>query len=170
MIHDSILPSKKIHDLDQGVFVTPKRPKLDGHDGPPTGRSKKMKAASVTKGIEKNRILDEYSFMCQKTGAQHTTSTVRQGKPTNTPTTYPTISQLVRDCKMKPSLRHQYRVDDLTLNNVIVILMREEEGYLLPACVANITVLNKLYYSMACDVRQLRDLDFTQLRNPRYDY
>jgi hypothetical protein len=170
MIHDSILPSKRIHDLDQGVFVTSKRPRLDGYDLSPE-HNKPNTAGVLTKGINKNKILDKYSLACQKNSTQFATATVRQGKPTKkTTTTYPTIAQLVHNCKMKPSLHHQYRVDDLTLDNVIVILMKKEESYLSPACVANIMVLNKLYCVMTHDVLRLRNLDFNQLTNPRYDY
>ncbi len=122
MIHDSILPSKRIHDLDQGFFVASKRSRLDGNDLSPE-HNKPNTAGMLTKGINKNEILDQYSLACQKNGTQFATATIRQGKPTKKPTIiYPTIAQLVRSCKMKPSLHHQYRVDDLTLNNVIVIL------------------------------------------------
>ena len=52
----------------------------------------------------------------------------------------------------------------------VKLLMKKEESYLSPACVANIMVLNKLYCAMTCDVLRLRNLNFTQLTNPRYDY
>ena len=168
MIHDSILPSKKIHDLDHEVFVASKRPKLGGAETPP--ECHKLQRKAMTKGIDKNKILDEYSLACQKNGTLHRTAAVKQGEPTKKPTTYPTIAQLVRDCEMKPSLNHQYRVDDLTLDNVIVILMREKTSYLSPICLANISILNKLYCEMTRDVFRLRDLNFSPLKSPRYDY
>ncbi len=63
-----------------------------------------------------------------------------KGEPTNKPTTHPTIAQLVRDCQMKPSLNHQYRVDDLVLQNIIVILLRESNGFLSPIDIKNLSV------------------------------
>ncbi len=125
---------------------------------------------SNDKRYQQNKILNKYSLACQKNGTLHRTAAVKQGEPTKKPTTYPTIEQLVRDCKMKPSLNHQYRVDDLTLDNVIVILMREKTSYLSPICLANILILNKLYCEMTRDVFRLRDLIFSPLKSPRYDY
>ncbi len=153
MIHDSTLPSKKIHDLDHEVFVASKRPKLGGAETPP--ECHKLQRKAMTIGINKNKILDEYSLVCQKNGTLHRTAAVKQGEPNKKPTTYPTIAQLVRDCKMKPSPNHQYQVDDLTLDNVIVILIREETSYLSPICLANISILNKLYREMTRDVFRL---------------
>jgi hypothetical protein len=116
---------KKIHDLDHEVFVASKRPKLGSAETPP--KCHKLQRKAMTKGIDKNKILNEYSLACQKNGTLHRTAAVKQGEPTKKPTTYPTIAQLVRDCEMKPSLNYQYRVDDLTLDNVIMILMREKK-------------------------------------------
>ena len=74
---------------------------------------------SISVGIDKNAIIDEYTQAClSKEGIPRQVTSSNKGEPTNKPTTYPTIAQLVRDCQMKPSLNHQYRVDDLVLGVV----------------------------------------------------
>jgi hypothetical protein len=52
-----------------------------------------------------------------KNGTISKVSTIKKGEPNTTPTNYPTIAQLICDCSMKPSLDHQYRVEDLDLNS-----------------------------------------------------
>jgi hypothetical protein len=71
---------------------------------------------------------------------------------------------------MKPSLNHQYRVDDLILQNVIVILLRESNGFLSPIDIKNLSVLNRLYNEVTFDVHLFRNLDFSPLLEPRIGY
>ena len=126
---------------------------------------------SISVGIDKNAIIEEYTQACSKKegiSCQFTSS--NKGEPTNKPTTYPTIAQLVRDCQMKPSLNHQYRVEDLVLQNVIVILLQESDGFLLPIDIKNLSVVNRLYNKVIHDVHLFQNLDFLPLLEPRIGY
>ncbi len=67
---------------------------------------------------------------CCKNGTISNLITIKKGKPTTTPTYYPTIAQLIRDCLMKLSLDHQYQVKDLNLNNIINVLLKFSKLYL----------------------------------------
>ncbi len=94
----------------------------------------------------------------------------QKGEPTTKPINYPTISQLVRGCSMKPSLNHQYMVLDLSLGNVILEVLKSSESFLMDEDVANLTKVNSLYQEMVHDVIDLRTLDFSQLQEPRIGY
>ncbi len=83
---------------------------------------------------------------------------------------YPTIAQLVRDCSMKPSLNHQYRVSDLRLDNVIVELIKTPESFLTIEDVSNLSKVNLLYGEMITDVIDLRLMDFSEMKRPRLGY
>jgi hypothetical protein len=72
---------------------------------------------------------------------------------------------------MKPSLKKQYRVRDLTLNNVAVNLVRDHERYDLSLKdMESIAMLNKAYSKMVPSVLELRELDSSPLLYPRLDY
>jgi hypothetical protein len=53
---------------------------------------------------------------------------------------------------MKPSLDHQYRVKDLSLDNIIVIVLQKFEDYLPRKDVNNLAKLNSLYREMVPNV------------------
>jgi hypothetical protein len=110
-IHDNILPKKSHDDLSTAnnlanAVVSPKKAS--------TSEISKLQAAvlssettSISVGIDKNAIIDEYTQACaNKEGISCQVTSSNKGEPTNKPTTYPTIAQLVRDCQMKPSLNH----------------------------------------------------------------
>ncbi len=46
---------------------------------------------------------------------------------------------------MKPSLNHQYMVSDLSLDNVIVEVLKSFESFLRDEDVANLAEVNSLY-------------------------
>ena len=174
-IHDNILPKKSHDDISTdnsltNAVVLPKKAT--------TSEISKLQAAvlsseatSISVGIDKNAIIDEYTQTClSKEGISCQVTSSNKGEPTNKPITYPTIAQLVRDCQMKPSLNHQYRVDDLVLQNVIVILLRESNGFLSPIDIKNLSVVNRLYNEVTRDVHLFRNLDFSPLLEPRIGY
>jgi len=80
----------------------------------------------------------------------------KKGEPTTIPIIYPSITQLVRGCLMKPSLNHQYRVSDVCLDNVIVKLVKSPESCLTNEDVMNLSKVNSLYGEMIHDVIDLR--------------
>ncbi len=71
---------------------------------------------------------------------------------------------------MKPSLEHQYRVKDLSLDNVIVEVLKSTESFMTDEDVANLAEVNSLYREMVRDFVKLRTLDFSELREPRIGY
>ena len=120
--------------------------------------------------INKNAIIAEYNVSCQKQGVKDIVSTTKNGEPTTIPITYPSITQLVHGCSMKPSLNHQYRVSDLCLDNVIVELIKSPDSFLTNEDVMNLSEVNSLYQEMIHDVINLRTIDFTRLKEPRIGY
>ncbi len=72
----------------------------------------------------------EYNVSCQKRGIKERVTTIKKGEPTTKPTSYPTISQLVRGCSMEPSPNHQYWVKKLKLDHVTVELRKTSKSFL----------------------------------------
>ena len=173
-IHDNILPKKSHDDLSlvnnaAAAFASPQKAT--------TNEISKLQATvlssestGISAGIDKNVILEEYTQACSmKEGLSRQVTSSNKGEPTNLPN-YPTIAQLVRDCQMKPSLNHQYRVEGLILQNVIVIILRESDGFLSPIDIKNLSAVNSLYNEVIRDVCLFRKLDFSPLREPRIGY
>ena len=98
--------------------------------------------------INKNAIIAEYDMSCQKQGIKKILSTAKKGESTTIPIIYPSITQLVGGCSMKPSLNHQYQVSDLCLDNVIVELVKSPESFLTYEDVMNLSKVNSLYREM----------------------
>jgi hypothetical protein len=120
--------------------------------------------------INKNAIISKYNILCQERGIKHNVTTIKKGEPTTKPINYPTISHLVRGCSMKPSLNHQYMVSDLSLDNVIVEVLKSSDSFLMDEDVADLAKVNSLYLEIVHDVVKLRTLLFCQLREPRISY
>ncbi len=120
--------------------------------------------------INKNAIISKYDVSCQQCGIKDKVTTIKKGEPTIKPINYPTISQLVCECLMKPSLNHQYWVSDLSLDNVIVELLKSSESFLMDVDVANLSEVNYLYQEMVHNVVKFKTLDFSELREPRIGY
>jgi hypothetical protein len=120
-------------------------------------------AQKLSQRINKNTIIKKYTESCLQQGAASEVTTIKKGEPTKPPTTYPTIYELVRDCSMKPNIDHQYWVEDLNLDNVIVELLKFSESFLADEDVANLSKVNSLYREMVDDVVEFRTLDFIKL-------
>jgi hypothetical protein len=105
----------------------------------------KSSGSKLSHPINKNAIIPKYNVSCQEHGIKHNVTTIKKGEPTTKPINYPTISQLVRGCSMKPSLNHQYMVSDLRLDNVIVEVLKSSESFLRDEDVANLAEVNSLY-------------------------
>jgi hypothetical protein len=95
--------------------------------------------------VDKNAIISEYNISCQKHRIKERVATIKKGEPTTKPTSYPTISQLVRGCSMKPSPNHQYRVKDLKLDHVIVELLKSSKSFLADEDITNLSEVNSLH-------------------------
>jgi hypothetical protein len=124
----------------------------------------------LNKAINKSTIIAKYDKDCQKMGYSNQVTTANKVEPTHPPTTFPSIYQLVRGYSMKPDKSHQYRVQDLTIENVIVIVLKSVDGFLSNACIKKLHCLNLLFNEMTTDICRLRTLDFSSLREPRIGY
>jgi hypothetical protein len=120
--------------------------------------------------FDKNAIITKNGKNCQKTGYSGQVTTTKKGEPTELPTTYPSIYELVRDCSMKPSDKHQYRVIDPVLNNIVVCVLNPQDMYLSPDDVETLSSINSLYREMVHDVMRLKGMDFSKLREPKIGY
>ena len=110
----------------------------------------------ISVGIDKNAIIESYTQDCsKKEGLSHPVASPNKGEPTNKPTKYPIVAQLVHNCQMKPSLDHQYGVKDLVLQNIIVILLWESDGFLSSIQIKNLSAMNHLYNEVTRDVCSL---------------
>ncbi len=85
-------------------------------------------APEVTNKVKKSVILVKYNAACHAKGISNHTSTITKGETLPT-TTYPLHHHLIVKCKMKPSLKHQYQVKDLCLENVIIFVVRDYEHF-----------------------------------------
>ena len=122
--------------------------------------------------INKNAVLDEYSLFCEQKGYPLPVTTTNKGKPTSThQLNIPPNHRLVSDCKMKPSIKLQYRISILSIEHVIVTIVKQYEKYFLDEDdIRRITCVNKLFARMIPDVIRLRSLNFNDLVLPRYGY
>ncbi len=79
--------------------------------------------------IDKNSILTAYGKSCHIKGFYNQeTSTTVKGELQSTPS-YPPHHCLIINCKMKPSLDHQYEVSIVSLDNIIVLVVKNYEKY-----------------------------------------
>ncbi len=161
-IHDNIMPSKKSITLklapDVCQVYSIKEVCLI------------LTSPKLSNPINKNAIVAEYDASCQKCGIKDIVSTTKKGEQTTIPIIYPSITELVRGCLMKPSLNHQYRVLDLCLDNVIVKLIKSSGSFPTNEDIMSLSEVNSLYQEMTHDVTNLRMIDFTRLREPRIGY
>jgi hypothetical protein len=127
-------------------------------------------AQKLLQRINKNAIIKKYTESCLQQGATSEVTTIKKGKLTKPPTTYPTIYELVRDCSMKPSIDHQYQVEDLNLDNVIVELLKSSESFLADEDIANLSKVNSLYQEMVDNIVEFRTLDVIKLGELRIGY
>jgi hypothetical protein len=174
-IHNNILP-KKTHDDVPSVnsaataFASPKKA-TQNKISKLQAAVLSSKMAGISVGINKNAIIEEYAHACfQNEGLSCPVVTSNKGEPTNKPIKFPTIAQLVCNCQMKSSLDHQYWVEDLVLQNVIIILLLESDGFLSSIEIKNLSAMNCLCNKVTCDVCLLQNLDFLPLRKPRIGY
>jgi hypothetical protein len=109
-----LLPKNTISKGEGGLFLSLL----------PTNRPK------VSVCIKKNEILSNYELSCKSKGiTSQVSASTNKGK--NQPLqSYPSNFNLIKECTMKPSLGHQYQVDDLHLNNGVIFLVKDYESHL----------------------------------------
>jgi hypothetical protein len=123
----------------------------------------------ISVGINKNATLADYQDTCTKKGILGQVTIAIKGETSHIPS-YPSHYRLIADCKMKPSSRLYYRVKDLRLGNVVIFLVRGYNSYLLELEIKSLRRVNSLYRTMIDDVRQLRSVNFSNLKLPRLNY
>jgi hypothetical protein len=98
-------------------------------------------------------------------------STVTKGENSpSPPPLYPLHYCLISECKMKPSRNLQYHVKDLRFDNIVIFLIKNQASYLSDDDVDNIQKINKMHRAMVDDILLLREIDFSKVKLPRYDY
>ncbi len=126
----------------------------------------------VAVGIDKNSILSDYKKFCLLKGITSQVSSSIKAGELQPSLKFPPHHRLVNDCKMKPSLDHQYQASIISLDNVIVfILVKNYEQYFLEVeDLYNLSKVNQLNGDMVNNVLRLRLLDFSEIKKPRFDY
>jgi hypothetical protein len=115
-------------------------------------------------------IIAKYNEDCHNKGCSSQVTTVKKGETIYLATTYPTIFQLIRDCSMKPSIKHHYRVEDLVFKNIIIVVLKFVNSLFSDVCIKKLKCLCHSFYEMVTDVCRLRTIDFSELRKPRIGY
>ncbi len=125
----------------------------------------------LSTGIDKNTILSEYQASCMNKGILSEVSTVTKGENSPSPSPlYPLHYHLILECKMKPSRNLQYRVKDLRFDNIVIFLIKNQASYLSDNDVDNIQRVSKMHCDMVDDILRLREIDFSKVKLPRYNY
>jgi hypothetical protein len=93
-----------------------------------------------------------------------------QGKPPLITANYPSRHQLYAESNIKPRSTAQFRVKDLTLDEVILILIHPDSNFFSDECTQALACLDSGYSKLLYDANELREIDFSPLREPRYDY
>ena len=134
-------------------------PLLPASNPPPTKETTSL--VSGTK--EKQRILQQYEL---KFGAGHQDSIITKKKGEQAADN---ISLSIPSARMRPELNKYYRVDNITLHNVIAIVLREYAEFS-PSDILAIRLLDKDFAVFVPKVLRWLRVDFSSLRDPRYDY
>jgi hypothetical protein len=120
----------------------------------------------VAVGIDKNSILSDYEKFCLLKGiTTQVLSSINAGE-LEPSLKFPPHHRLVNDCKMKLSLCHQYQASIISLDNVIVFVVKNYKLYFLEVeDLYNLSKVNRLYGNMVNNVLHLRLLDFSKIKN-----
>ena len=81
---------------------------------------------------------------------------------------FPTQRQLIQSSALKPSLDGQYRVKDLSLHHVVIMLIKD--GWFPSDDHKSLASLGIDFRLMVPEVLQLMKVDFSRLRDPRFNY
>jgi len=111
---------------------------------------------------QKRRILQEYK---EAFGADYLDSIVtkKKGKHYYINPDWPIIC-------MKPSSTKYYRVEELTIYNVITTVIKEFQDSFESADLISLSCTNKDFLTMILNMVHWLQIDFSSLRDPCYDY
>ncbi|KAL3788348.1 hypothetical protein ACHAW5_010553 [Stephanodiscus triporus] len=113
----------------------------------------------VSAAKEKRRILDQYE---RDFGSGYPESIITKKKGKHDP---PPLSM----SRMRPALNKYYRTEEVTLHNVIAIVMRDYAAFS-PQELQAIRLLDKDFSVFVPKVLHWLSVDFSPLREPRYNY
>ena len=80
------------------------------------------------------------------------------------------INPLRKIVRMKPSIKKYYRVEELTIYNVVTTVIKEFRDSFGPTDLLHLSCANKDFLIMIKNTVQWLRIDFSSLRDPRYDY
>jgi hypothetical protein len=134
-----------------------------------TGPARKLTAAPqnddeiIVQGTkQKRRILQEYE---DTFGTEYLDSitTKKKGK-------HSSINHVRKIVRMKPCINKYYRVEELTIYNVITTVIKEFWDSFNPSDLISLSCTNKDFSIMIKNTIRWLRIDFSSLRNPRCDY
>ena len=120
---------------------------------------------------EADEILAEYQQNCGQYLSEPLVSSAQGKPPSSLPTIHPSRQQLYRESNLKPRASAYFRVQDLTLDEIVLVLMHPDSVGLFDCkSLRAIASLNHAYHTLSKEMNRLRNLDFSSLRQPRLDY
>ena len=113
---------------------------------------------------EKKRVLDQYQ---ENYGSEYPNSIIvaKKGK-LSTDSHSPSRNQI----RMKASIKKSYRVKEITIYDVITIIIKTCISCFTPNDILSIRLMNRDFSTFIPKVIRWLDVDFTPLRQPRYNY
>jgi hypothetical protein len=120
----------------------------------------------VAMDIHKKTIILLYTRSCRVRGISDQVSTTKKGEALQ-------LLQhhlLILNCTKQPSLNLQYQVKDLSIDNVLVFIIKNHEQYLSSQDLEKLRAVNELHNNIISDVLELRLVDFLSLKNLRFEY
>ncbi len=127
-------------------------------------------SSKISFGIDKNSIISEYQASCIEKGIHSEVSTDVKGETSSSPPPYPSHYCFISECRMKPSRNLQYQVKDLRFDNVVIFLIKNKETYLTNKDMNNLKNISNMHQDMVNNVMQLRSINFSKLKLPRFNY
>jgi len=118
----------------------------------------------------KNKILAEYEEKFKATSS-HPIVAKKKGEttPLNS-SNIPTYYDIVKSSVMKPRKNMHYRVQDLNLKHVIVVVMNQMKDWLNDSDLESLSTISKDFRRVVPRVKHLLSVDFSQLIQPRLEY
>lgn len=117
---------------------------------------------------EADTILDQYQRKYAPNQARHIVAST-QGEPSSqlSSITHPSRQQLYSESNIKPRSNANFRVKNLTLDEVILILIHPNSNFFCIRSMRVIACLDTDYKRLLSDAPWLQMIDFSSLREPR---
>jgi hypothetical protein len=124
---------------------------------------------------EKYQAEDKAPIVTQHQGETSTcnliANTFHQPSPSGGEPKYPSRQQLLRNCHMKPKNNMNFMVDDPNLDDVVLFLLNKERRTLLSEHDwSALACIDKDYNELVATTRELVNVDFSPLKEPRLNF